>query len=95
MLLVHFESQNLSEHLACDEILLQKVESGELDETLRFYEIRRPTVVIGVGGELLPVVYSRTLAAVADIVDARSNPTIRTIRERRALCVGYALGEDS
>ena len=49
---------------------------------------------IAVGGELLPVVYSRTLAAVADIVDARSNPTIRTIRERRALCVGYALGED-
>ena len=51
-------------------------------------------LTVAVGGEAIPVVYSRTLAAVADIVDARSDPVLRTIRERRAICVGYALGEE-
>ncbi|MCK4284064.1 MAG: lipoate--protein ligase family protein [Candidatus Brocadiae bacterium] len=50
MLLVQFKSQSPAEHLACDEVLLRKAQSGELDAALRLYEIERPTVVIGVGG---------------------------------------------
>ncbi len=49
MLLVEFQSRDLAEHLACDEVLLDAAASGELGETLRTFEVGPPAVVLGVG----------------------------------------------
>lgn len=45
------------ENLACDEVLLDGVESGRRDEVLRFWESHVPFVVVGVGQALRNEVY--------------------------------------
>jgi len=46
MLTVHFKSEEPAAHLACDEVLLDGFD--RLGETLRFYEIDGPAVILGV-----------------------------------------------
>ena len=49
MLAVRFDSDEPASHLACDEVIFRQAEAGRMRECLRFYEIARPTVVLGVG----------------------------------------------
>ena len=48
MLAVRFDSDEPACHLACDDVILRRAEEGRIGECLRFYEIARPTVVLGV-----------------------------------------------
>lgn len=46
---VSFSSPDPAGYLACDEVFLLQAEAGQRGETLRFGEIARPTIVMGVG----------------------------------------------
>ncbi len=49
MHLVQFHSDRAAHHLACDQVLLDLADAGDGGECLRFYEVPRPAVVMGVG----------------------------------------------
>jgi len=46
---VVFHSAEAADHLACDELLLGRAESGDGTESLRFWETAAPVVVMGIG----------------------------------------------
>jgi len=52
MHLVHFSSDRASHHLACDQALVDAADAGDngAGECLRFYELPRPAVLMGIGG---------------------------------------------
>jgi len=53
MRLVHFHSDRAAHHLACDQALVDLADAGGsgdgMGECLRFYEMPRPAVVLGIG----------------------------------------------
>jgi lipoate---protein ligase len=50
--LVHAKLPDVPHHLACDEVLLELCDSGELGATLRFWSSDRSCVVLGLGNDL-------------------------------------------
>jgi lipoate-protein ligase A len=48
---IHYQDIDPARHLACDEALLNMAEEGHIGETLRIYEMTRPTVVLGIQDE--------------------------------------------
>ena len=49
--LIEFSTPDPTAQLACDEALLQLADNGSVGECLRVYELRRPTVVLGLQDE--------------------------------------------
>ncbi|MDA1192618.1 MAG: lipoate--protein ligase family protein [Candidatus Poribacteria bacterium] len=52
MVLLDMTLPSPEENLACDEVLLERCEAGEWDETLRFWEPPEPFVVVGLSNRV-------------------------------------------
>ncbi len=93
MELVHFDSDEPADHLACDELLLERAEAGELGETLRLCEIARPTVVLGVSDRWREMVHAERCAAEGVAVRRRCSGSGAVLVARG--CLNYALVLDT